>query len=974
MNRSEKTTRRAHASGFTLVVVLVVAAALLIAAIGSLAVSGIERGTSRASVDQQRAELAARAGLEELRGIFAKEAGNDDFIILQSSLVDPITSDSEPAPHLFLARGKATPNGYNYRYIPLFSTHNMPEETPLAAPAIESLVTTNENQRIDFTTLPYFDKARAAWLYLKDDKNRPIARYAYWVEDFQGKIDAGSAGNDNGPAESHQRAAWPFPAPGLNPQALSDDQAPLNQIALYAINPNTTEDAQGNIAKSILKNRAILITPDSSLAAADIPTPIQRRADGHQIDPAARAVEECLSADLRSYEEQPIIPFAEGIDAPAAGTPKINLNQLLAKDANTAIDEMAEHIKKSLPEFDQRKGGFPDDYLRTLAANAIDYADADSAPSVAANRYRGLDACPLVSEFLMRFRWENALTENGRKYLVLSVSTYVELWNMSDQAISGNAEISYETAYKFPLGANPEVSLADLSNATPTLAESDGRRWFPPIAVTLKPNEYRVITCGTITYKIDAGPSSVFIPSPLVLEGETFGTSGAGYRLKWNGKIVDQSRGGLHRNNCSLHFPKDTATQSRQRVRATIPSHSHTRGGIYCNNMGDPRMAFYNQAPQDANTYPENYSPNRRNVRWGTAYNKDSAEKPKVHGRVMPSEWPDGGHNSSYDNNSFYTTDERINPDDPRFFPNATSILRNPETAEAPMRISNLGRFHSVTELGRIYDPLMWKTSMPTAANLPWGDVENTSESSGDYGGGNTLRIGRADHPRFASTPGLDAHRLLDLFHTGISTSNDAAKREGPTTLVAGHVNLNTATRDVLRALTIGAMTMDPKLSARTSEAHSTPNLMAPPVSPLKLTPQEINDHANQIADAILLARKNKPFASPSEIANALGSNGKPVFGNKELLPNGSKVYLSDSASEECFARIYESTTTRSRNFRIWVVAQAISPSNTITDNPEVLAEVRRAYTVFADPGLRNTDGSIDPKKSKVNILHENDF
>jgi hypothetical protein len=459
-----------------------------------------------------------------------------------------------------------------------------------------------------------------------------------------------------------------------------------------------------------------------------------------------------------------------------------------------------------------------------------------------------------------------------------------------------------------------------------------------------------------------------------VLEGETFGTSGAGYRLKWNGKNVDQSRGGLHRNNCSLHFPKDTATQPRQRVRATIPSHSHTRSGIYCNNMGDPRMAFYNQAPQDANTYPDNYSPNRRNVRWGTAYNKDSAEKSKVHGRVMPSEWPDGGHNSSYDHNSFYTTDERIHPDDPRFFPNATSVLRNPEAAEAPMRISNLGRFYSVTELGRIYDPLMWKTSMPAAANLPWGDVENTSESSGDYGGGNTLRIGRAEHPRFASTPGMDAHRLLDLFHTGISTSDNAAKHEGPTTLVAGHVNLNTATRDVLRALVAGSMTMDPKISARISETHSTPNLMAPPVSPLKLTPQEINNHANQIADAILLARKNKPFASPSEIANARGSDDKPVFGNKELLPNGSKVHLSDSASEECFARIYESTTTRSRNFRIWVVAQAISPSNTITDNPEVLAEVRRSFTVFADPGLRKPDGSIDPKKSKVKILHENDF
>lgn len=974
MNRPEKNGAFAHAPGFTLVVVLVVAAALLIAAIGSLAVSGIERGTSRASLDQERAKLAALAGLEELHGIFDKEACNDNFLILQSTRVDPITTDRQSAPHLFLARGNAGPMGYEFRYIPLFSTNRMPEEKILTAPAIEPLITANEYQRIDFTTLPYLDKARAAWLYLKDEKNRPIARYAYWVEDLQNKIDACTAGNKDGPQQSHQRAGWPFPAPGLNPQPLSDDQALLNQIALYAIDPNSSENAQGAIAKSILKNRAILITPDSCLAAADILPPIRRGLDGRQIDTAARAVEENLSADLRSYEEQPIIPFVEGIDISAAGAPKLNLNQLLVKDTNTAIDEMADHIKKSLPKFDQRRGGFTDDYLRTVAANAIDYADTDSEPSVSANRYRGLDACPLVSEFLMRFRWENALTENGRKYLVLSVSTYVELWNMSDQTVSGNAEVSYETAYKFPLGANPEVSLADLSSATPALAESDGRRWFSPIPVMLNPNEYRVITCGTITYKIDAGPSSVFIPSPLVLEGETFGVSGAGYRIKWNGKTIDQSRGGIHRNNCSLHFPKDTATQPRQRVRATIPSHSHTRSGIYCNNMGDPRMAFYNQAPQDANAYPDNYSPNRRNVRWGTIYSKDSANKPKPQGRVMPSEWPDGGHNSSYDNNSFYTTDERINPDDACFFPATTSILHNPVAAEAPMRISNRGRFYSVTELGRIYDPIMWKTLMPKGANLPWGEVENTSESSGDYGGGNTLRIGRTDHPRFKSNPGMDAHRLLDLFHTGISTSEMAEKREGNTSLIAGHVNLNTATRDVLRALVIGAFQMDPNISQRSSEIHSTPGLMAPPISPLKLTPQEINDYANQIANAILLARKNKPFASPSEIANARGSDGKSVFGNKELLPNGDKIQLSDSASEECFARIYESATTRSRNFRIWVVAQAISPCNTITDNPEVLAEVRRSFTAFADPGLRKPDGSIDPKKTKFRILHENDF
>lgn len=974
MIHREKIPRHADEPGFTLVVVLVMTAALLIAAVGALMVTGIERNTARATTDQQRAELAARAGLEELRAIFSKEAGNDDFIVLQSTLETPVIADREPAPHLFIARGKATGGYYHFRYIPLFSTNTIPEEAPLAAPPIEPLISSDENQHIDFDVLPYHDKARAAWHYIKDDKNRNIARYAYWVEDLQGKIDAGIAGNNKGKDQPHQRAAWPFPAAGINPQPLSDEEPALNQIALYAIDPESTEDNQGKLGKLILENRSLLITPDSCLAAAEITTPLTRGSDGRLLDLQARAAEENLAADLRSYEEQPLIPFADGIDPSAAGTPRMNLNKLLAMDAQSAVDEMSALIKKSLPEFDQRKGGFPDDYLKTLAANAIDYADADGEPTTLANSHRGIDSCPLVSEFLMRFRWENALTENGRKYLVLSVSTYAELWNMSNRDVTGNAQLSYETAYRFPLGANPEVSLADLSNATPTLSASDGYHWFPPAAVTLKPNEYRVIHFGTLTYKIDAGPSSVFIPSPLVLEGETFGTSGAGYRMKWNGKIVDQSRGGLHRNNCSIHFPKDTATQPRQRIRATIPSHSHTRAGIYCNNMGDPRMSFYNQAPQDANTYPDNYSPNRRNVRWGTIYSKDTSEKPRVHGRVMPSEWPDGGHNSSYESNTFYTTDERVNPDDPRFFPNQSSPLRNPSPAESPMRISNQGRFFSTTELGRVYDPIMWKTAMPTSANQPWGDVETTSEASGDFGGGNTLRIGRCEHPRFSQTPGMEAWRMLDLFHAGISTSNNTSKREGPTTLIAGHVNLNTASRDALRALAIGTLTMDPKISVRTSENHNTTSLMSPPVSPLKLTPEEINTQADEIADAILLARKSKPFASAAELCTVTNTDGALVFDVKKSLPIGNKLHLSDSASEELFARVYEASTVRSRNFRIRVVAQAISPSSKTNTNPEVLAEVRRAYTVFADPGTRNTDGSIDPKKFKLTILHENDF
>ncbi len=993
--------------GFALPAVLVVVGGLLILAIGILLIAGIERNTARSFVDRERAELAARAGLEDIRGILNNQAANDDFLILESKHPVAFDANSGGTPDfenyqtpsfLFLARGKpGTSGSFEYSYRPLFSATSNPANKVLSPPDVITTLPTGENQYIDFQTLPYRDEVRAAWLPVRDESGRTVGRYAYWVEDLQARVDPLVAGNEDGVGGIHVREPWPFPAPGLDNLATgAADQANLNQIALYAMDPSALEDKQGTVGKTLFKNRRFLISPESSMPGAGFEPALVRltypegppdpkypeffATPGQLSDPAARAVEEGLFPGLKSYKEQPIVPFEDGIDASVAGQPKLNLNKLLATGGDAAVTEMADFIKKALPKFEERKGGFPEDYYKTLAANAIDYADSDSAPMVKSGQYRGLDANPLVSEFLMRFRWENVLTENGRKFLVLSASTYVELWNMSSKDLSGDVQVSYETKYRFPLGANPEVTLEDMADATPALPESDGYRWFPPQSITLKANEYRVIRCGTVTYKIDAGPSSVFIPSPLVLEGETYGSSGAGYRMRWNGVLVDQSRGGLHRNNSSLNYPSDTTGQPRQRTRTTIPSHSHTRSGNFVNNMGDPRMSYYNACPQDANVYPDNYSPNRRNIRWGTIYNPsdDGPTKPKVYGRVMPSEWPDGGHNSTYESNAFYTTDQRVLPDDPRFFPSATSALRNPSADEAPMRLSNLGRFYSATELGRVYDPVMWLVSGPASANGPWGDVLATSTSSTDNGGGNTLRIGRPEHARFnkPGEPGLEAWRLLDLFHTGLANSQFPAEREGPLQTIKGHVNLNTATHDVIRALVVGALTMDPKMTVRTSENHNTTALMAPPVAPFRMTPAQIDAEADRIANAILRARKIKPFATSASIADILDADSKSIFG-KPLVSNVNQVHLTDSAQEELFARIYESTTVRSRNFRIWVVGQAISPlSATAPANtkPEVLAEVRRAYTVFADPGDRRADGTIDPTKTKLTVVHENDF
>ncbi len=995
-------SRKRSRPGFTLAAVLVIVGALLVLAVGILLVSSVERSTARLMSDRERAKLAARAGLEEIRTLLVRETANDAYVVLPSALPEQILSEHERAPYLFIARGTGTLSGsqHIHRYVPLFSAAASPADAAFSAPGVDPLMSADENERVDFQALPYHDKVRVSWVPVRDDRNRIVSRYAYWIEDLQGRVDPAIAGNQKGAGGEHERVGWPFPAPGLNDQPEGEGEPALDQIALFALDSDATEEDQGDLGGTLIENRALLVSPDSQLAAAEIQPPLTRLTapspdggvPGDLVDPVARAVERGLASGMQPYREQPIIPYAEGITAASAGTPKLNLNGLLAKDRATAIEEMAVHIRRALPEFEQRKGGFPDDYIKTLAANALDYADGDNEATVGTG-YRGIDGFPLVSEFVFRSTWENVRIEGGRKFLELSTTVHVELWNMSNVPVSGRAQVSYENRYTFRIAPNPnDISLHDLTHATHNLVENDGRHWFPEFDVDLQPNEYRVYKCGTVFYSFDAVSAAdpeEWIASPLILGGETYAAQGSGYRMRWNGVMADQSRGGVHRNDSFLRYPS-AAKEGRHVNRLTVPGHSYNRGGTFINNMGDPRMSSYLLAPQDANSYPQNYSPNRRNIREGSIYTNATRHN-LIYGRVLPSEWPDGGHDSPFGSANMYglfgttltsfSDDHRIEPDDPRFFNQLPDLTRGAE--EAPARLSNRGRFYSVAELGRTYDPVMWRVRAATtaansnAAGNPWGDVLASSTSSTDHGGGNTLRIGRPEHPRF-DVAGQRASQLLDLFHTGLSRSDDEGEREGLLEEIKGHVNLNTASREALRMLIAGRLRQDPEIRNFLGDTHTQGTSRFPAVEAVSPEP----DHtlvADRIADAII---RSRPYAGTGELANTREFDGAvftPVFGNPGLFPEYSgsgypKLQWTDSAAEEIFAQTHAASTVRSRNFRVWIIGQVVGPTAAMTDRTEVLSEVRRVFTVFADPGERNADGSIDPTKVRLKVIHENDF
>ncbi|NJM36552.1 MAG: hypothetical protein HC845_01015 [Akkermansiaceae bacterium] len=989
MKCNRRITHHRVSAGIGLPLVLFAVAGMLVIAVGVLSLTKIERSTAHTFADYQRAELAARAGLESFRSIILAEAMNDDFLVIQSIPKSPIAEGSYSPPQLFISRGSVVDGKYSYRSIPLFSTSQLPSEMEkLEPPSIEEFAE-KPSDMIDFTTVPFYDKVRVSWLPIFNDKGKQIARYAYWVEDLQSRLDPTMVGNQRGEDERHLREPWPSPAPGLNTNEKESKEPMLDQIALYAIESGTTSEQQGNLAEKLLENHELLISPESLWAAAGVNPPLARISDkskgipGELVDEKASAVEKALVARISPYKEQALIPFLDGIHPSVAGKPKLNLNELLKIGGDRAVTQMADFIGKALPDFEKRKGGFPDDYLKTLAANAIDYADKDGDSTVKAESYRGIDSFPLVSEFLMQFRWESKFIEDGQQYAEVIVTTYAELWNMTDQVVSGQMQFTHDTKYELHVGNMRRASLADIPSEEPALEKEGEFYWLPAKLITLNPNQYLLVNCGEVKYKLAIGPSSPDI-SRFTLKGENFGKSGAQYRLKWNGKIVDQTRGGISRRDCELYFPGDENKKPKQQVRATIPAKkSVTRNPKFTpfsadlrENMGDPRMSSYYLSSQEAVGYPVSYSPNSRNILWDI-YSEDDNGKSDVRGRTLLSEWPDGGHNSAIGSSTALTqTSIHLAPDDPVFTSSVGSQLHKPPKEESPTRISNRGRFYSATELGRIYDPIMWKVDPPSAANLPWGDVISSSESSSEYGGGNTLRIGRMEHPKFdlENKPGQEAVRLLDLFHVGLSRSEKSIEREGTVVQIQGHVNINTASREAIRAIIIGHRMMDPKMSIRTSENHETSGLMAPPVKPFRLTDEMVNSEADRIADAMIKRRETQPYVSASELAELRDVEGRLIFGNKDLLPNGEKVHWSDSAAEESFARIYEASTVRSRNFRVWVIGQTLEPTSSAGVKPVVLAETRKVYSVFAEPGIRTGDGKIKPENSRLRVLHENNF
>lgn len=673
-------------------------------------------------------------------------------------------------------------------------------------------------------------------------------------------------------------------------------------------------------------------------------------------------------------------------------------------------------------------------YLQCLAAGIIDFADKDSLPTMRLGHYRGTDSYPIVTETWQGYRF---IAPGGM--IKVGITDYLELWNPTNQTIEGEIQFAFDCRGELFTGAAgyPVQTILNIYNPDayvyenkPLKEERGGNTpewWHPPQTITLRPNEIKVVVSPEVRFTLVAvtgGPVSAVnctyqndssAQNPRLNDIHDYRSR---YRLRYKPAgdyeftLVDEppAMTTWHRSAAAATSSVALASQGRisgiERRQRTVSQTSlnqystsapgmsyglNNTAAYFRNNVGDARSAFFIYFPQDTVTYVDGSSPWTRNIR----RNISSA----FYGECRTQMWPDGGHITAFSSgsssgvtslasNPYAVAPSPRPPLEPEKY---VQVLANRGKKFSTSAEARPERLYSVTELGHIFDPIMWdpdgggEETTPTYLNF--ADISGTSRPSLGFCGGNTLRIGRPEHSRFrphygtipiAGRPAdrrLCATVLLDLFHCGIPLSGVEDKRRGNFIQIDGHVNVNTASREALRAQVAGRLVTDKMTKLKTSDTALAE--LYPPRD-LSKTPSAVGtyEQADLIADEII---RHRPYVSvaelPEKVTTApakLGLTGNlelPVLGHTKRTGTqpASTVFepeWNDAAAEEAFARIFNSSTVRSRNFRIVVTGQAIR--RTPSGATHIMATRSKVYHVFVRPLRDSVSGEVVSQKVEI--------
>jgi len=821
------------------------------------------------------------------------------------------------------------------------------------------------------------------WVYLNQEKRKlgsaltntsPAVRIAWFTEDLEGLIDA-------------QRMGGLTTRPsGTNSEEISLSSATGTNGALLSSVATFTNQRKAYISYGLLAS--------ANVSGIANPTNARYFASGLRAwAPTNTALNNGALAWIPAG-----IPISGSSTAPKGytnqGYTKFNLNNLATNSGPDPVATIAQVITSNLSRnFLDRAGGLTSnnrfDYAKCIAANIVDYIDSDSTPSIqtGTNGYRGCEALPLVSEVALSIQWTNQVKTGVRYEEEFEVVHVVEFWNMFNKPFNGTVDFGYNSTLEAQVGLVPKFALNNTNYIT-------SGKLTNTYSLSLLPNEFRAYASPPIRYKVLSGvgtePVYRALPSSPMKNKATndgfidFGRPGSptadNYTSSWTlsagGLIYDQTTA-IEEPTFTLRCEKFASTAAfrspdfkchQPSLRLDPPN----KTGEVRFGTGDLRITYFSTNTSDPNnhgifnasTFDESGSLGYRNTIWAYTARKGSTTQPSV--------WLDGGHaNSPRGTRQVPGVDTRVYiagtvTTNPVFAP--ALVARVPTTAiqnEAPAYITNTP-MTNIFELGRIFDPMQWQTAISMTPSAPQAvnPTNITTSSANDYqqGGGNTLRIGRAEHQRFAFTNmygnsvpsipnmGMSSAALLDLF----CLTNGASISGGPYSLGGGKINLNTAPAPVLRALAGGILlTNDP---AQVPASYTIPPAMA-----------------EAFAQGVMRFRSKYPFLTPSHLSfigtdpawpNTTTWPSNAVFGNTNTItlstnaPGntfGSTARLSvtqssDQAAEEWFSKIYSLSSCQSHNFRIYVVAQLVA-TNSAGQTNAISPLIKKYYHVYARNG-----------------------
>lgn len=863
---------RIKEQGVALVTTVIVVAVLAVVAVAFMQTTTVDRLSSRSVANYTRAKLVADAGLAVATAALATNTTNDTFIVVLNT-----------NRQLFVGNGVGnSPGSTDFVYVPLFSTVGS-ITSPVAAITTGGVPATNVAGGVLLTNqLPgglSITSPPVSWVYLTDAQGATNGRFAYWVEDLGGKLDLSTVGTNTSSPDARRPT-------GTNPA----------EIALWAaLNNSAVSAPQSNQAgNDLVAARSNIITAATAVL----------------VDTNTRSILAELTANVRQDTNEPmLIPFGFGYTN--QGEPKFNLN---TNTNAAAVANLASIINRNLgggaQSFGTRGGGLSAaDYVNNIAANIVDFIDADATPTVGTG-YRGVEAMPFLNERMTRFVLAGPPVNAGRNRWEIKIETteYFEFWNLHSRT-SPATTINFSFTNRQPLNYSGRTNFNIVTNYSLSIPAMPPGSYFVTNALTIT---------NTFSVTSFASPST----NPIcTLIGDTRTVE---YTVSAGSVLYDRGSG-------SHYSDKQFSPGDLVYFSASYPglgSKANIAGiadSDFLNSVGDPRASFYMveggiPRPQIQPSWVNgNTSFGGRTLQSGMSTDRLTKE-------VRMQNWGDSGHSGAAGSRGSGNT------------PPATGLFHITESDFAPAsanRNTN-GRINRATDLSAIFDPLQWGEANQSAAwpNEPgaWTNLTSAATNSTAYGGGHTLRIGRPEFTRFTNN-GTRAAQLLDLLAVSPVT-NTIATPPLLVDTVPGRININTAGTNALRALAAGVFqTNDPRVTSGSGNGSQ----FVVPVAAV-----------DGFVTGVTNFRAQRPFYSASQLplittnGNAAQWPTNAVFGNRALL---GITAGNDDVTEEWFSRVYPLATVRSRNFLVHVVAQALQ-----TNGTTVLSTARKAFQVYVEP------------------------